>query len=112
VITNIPGVNVPLYSMGSRMVASYGLGPVVHGIGLFQPVMSYNNTITICAIADRDMMPDPAFYSECLQASFDELKSATIGADANPPVRKKRGKKRRKTAARRNGSAQERPSAS
>ena len=78
VITNVPGVNVPLYSMGSRMVATYGLGPVTHGLGLFQPVLSYNNTITISAVADRDMMPDPAFYSECLQKSFDELKQATL----------------------------------
>ena len=90
VITNVPGVNVPLYSMGSRMVATFGLGPVVHGLGLFQPVLSYNNTITISAVADRDMMPDPAFYSECLQAAFDELKAATI----DKPVRKSPAKKK------------------
>lgn len=78
VITNIPGVNVPLYSMGSRMVATFGLGPVVHGLGLFQPVVSYNNVITISAIADRDMMPDPSFYCKCLEAAYRELKLATI----------------------------------
>jgi WS/DGAT/MGAT family acyltransferase len=78
VITNVPGVNVPLYSMGSKMVASYGLGPVVHGLGLFQPVLSYNNKITISAVSDRNMMPDPAFYIDCLQKSYDELKTATI----------------------------------
>jgi len=64
--------------MGSRMVATFGLGPVAHGLGLFQPVLSYNNTITISAVADRDMMPDPAFYSDCLQSAFDELKVATL----------------------------------
>ncbi len=94
VITNVPGVNVPLYSMGSRMVASYGLGPVTHGLGLFQPVLSYNGTITISAVADRDMMPDPAFYSECLQSSFDELKRETIEKPARTkPVSKKVAKK-------------------
>jgi hypothetical protein len=80
VITNVPGANVPLYSMGSRMVASYGLGPVVHGIGLFQPILSYDNTITISAVADRAMMPDPAFYCDCIQSAFDELKAATACA--------------------------------
>ncbi|MEM7610605.1 MAG: wax ester/triacylglycerol synthase family O-acyltransferase [Pseudomonadota bacterium] len=79
VITNVPGVNVPLYSMGSKMVANYGIGPVVHGLGLFQPVLSYNNKITISAVSCREMMPDPAFYCECLQASFDDLKAATVG---------------------------------
>ena len=78
VITNVPGPNIPLYSMGSRMVATFGLGPIVHGMGLFQPVLSYNDTITISAVADRSMMPDPSFYGECLQRAFDELKSATI----------------------------------
>ena len=99
VITNVPGANVPLYSMGSRMVATFGLGPVVHGLGLFQPVLSYNNTITISAVADRDMMPDPAFYSECLQTAYDELKHATLGAKkakraAKPEAKKKSGKKK------------------
>ena len=78
IITNVPGPNIPLYSMGSRMVATFGLGPIAHGLGLFQTVLSYNDTITISAVADRDMMPDPAFYGECLQRAFDELKSATI----------------------------------
>ncbi|MDX2413226.1 MAG: WS/DGAT domain-containing protein, partial [Woeseiaceae bacterium] len=78
IITNVAGPNMPLYSMGSRMVASFGLGPIAHGLGLFQPVLSYNDTITISAVSDRAMMPDPAFYGECLQRAFDELKSATI----------------------------------
>ena len=93
VITNIPGVSVPLYSMGSKMVASYGLGPVYHGVGLFQPVISYNDTITISAISDRNMMPDPAFYVDCLQSAFDELKAATIGK-VQAVKKKKRAKKK------------------
>ena len=96
VITNVPGVNVPLYSMGSRMVASYGLGPIVHGLGLFQPVLSYNNKITISAVSDRNMMPDPAFYMECLQKSYDELKAATIG---KPKPKKAPSKKAARKAA-------------
>ncbi len=92
VITNIPGVNVPLYSMGSQMVSTYGLGPVTHGVGLFQPVISYNNTITVSAVADRDMMPDPAFYAECLQSAFDDLKSVTI---ERPAPSKKKAKKKK-----------------
>jgi hypothetical protein len=107
VITNVPGVNVPMYSMGSKMVASYGLGPIVHGLGLFQPVLSYNNKITISAVSDRTMMPDPAFYIECLQKSYDELKAATI----EKPRAASRKKKAKKTAAKKsvkpgNGAAQ------
>ncbi|MBT8085634.1 MAG: wax ester/triacylglycerol synthase family O-acyltransferase [Woeseia sp.] len=100
VITNIPGVGVPLYSMGSRLVASWGLGPIYHGLGLFQPVVSYNGTITISAIADRDMMPDPAFYSECLQIAFDELYASTVGKLPRESAGKKSApKKKAKTKA-------------
>ncbi|NOX69663.1 MAG: wax ester/triacylglycerol synthase family O-acyltransferase [Gammaproteobacteria bacterium] len=111
VITNVPGVNMPLYSMGSRMVANYGLGPVVHGIGLFQPILSCNNTITISAVADRSMMPDPAFYADCLQSSFDELKAATID---RPPVKKKKKRatpKKKIAAAKKSGNGDARPPA-
>ena len=103
---------MPLYSMGSLMVANYGLGPVVHGIGLFQPVLSCNNVITISAVADRDMMPDPAFYAECLQSAFDELKAATIDRPA-ATKKKKRAVTKKKAATKRkpdNGDA--RPHAS
>ncbi|MEO1319240.1 MAG: WS/DGAT domain-containing protein, partial [Pseudomonadota bacterium] len=88
VISNVPGVNVPLYSMGSKMVANFGMGPVVHGVGLFHPVVSYNGMIAISIVACREMMPDPAFYMSCLQASFDEMYAATVGAAAKEPVEK------------------------
>ena len=107
-ITNVPVSNHPLYSMGTKMVAYYGLGPVVHGIGLFQPVIGYDGKITVSAVSCREMMPDPAFYCECLQESFDELKAATIGrrgravvSDAGgrlPKPGKKKRKRKKKTA--------------
>jgi len=76
IITNVPGPNFPLYSMGSRMVTSFGLGPITHGLGLFQPVIGYNGQITVSAISCREMMPDPAFYCDCLSESFEDLRKA------------------------------------
>ncbi len=76
VITNVPGPNFPLYSMGSRMVANYGLGPIAHGVGLFQPVIGYNGQITVSAISCREMMPDPEFYCDTLTETFEDLKKA------------------------------------
>ncbi len=119
VITNVPGPGFPLYSMGSRLVANYGLGPIAHGVGLFQPVLSYNNTVTISAISCRQIMPDPAFYCDCLQRSFDQMLAAATAvstsaanADAtdgagDAPKRKTRKRKARpgKTKAPANGAA-------
>ena len=40
IITNVPGPNMPLYSMGSRMVATFGLGPIAHGLGQISLLIS------------------------------------------------------------------------
>ncbi len=76
IITNVPGPNFPLYSMGSKMVANFGLGPITHGIGLFQPVIGYNGQITVSAISCREMMPDPGVYCDYLTETFEDLKKS------------------------------------
>lgn len=76
VITNVPGPQFSLYSAGARLVTQFGLGPLFDGMGLIFPVFSYDGQITISVNSCREMMPDPAFFSECLQESFDELQDA------------------------------------
>jgi len=76
VVTNVPGPQMPLYMAGAQMVALFGMGPVTDGMGIIHPVFSYNGTITISFTSCREMLPDPAFYAECVQASFDELYEA------------------------------------
>jgi WS/DGAT/MGAT family acyltransferase len=84
VVTNVPGPQIPLYFGGARLVTQFGLGPVFDGMGLIFPVFSYCGTLTISLTACRDMVPDPEFFSECLQASFDELKAATVVVVSEP----------------------------
>jgi diacylglycerol O-acyltransferase len=76
VITNVPGPQVPLYFTGAKMVSLYGMGPVADGMGLIHPVFSYSGRISISVTACREQMPDPGFYAQCLQDSFDELFAA------------------------------------
>ena len=94
VITNVPGPPVPLYSTGARMVANFGTGPVLDGLGLFHVIGSYCGQFVISATACREMMPDPSFYRQCLQESFNELRAAASrrGKSANKPTKRRKRK--------------------
>ena len=58
------------------MVRYYGLGLLTPGVGLFHLIFSSNGIVTLSIIGDRDSMPDPAFYRECIEKSFAELFAA------------------------------------
>jgi WS/DGAT/MGAT family acyltransferase len=83
IVTNVPGAPYQLYLCGAELVDSVSLGPLLPNVGLFHVVYSAvqnkKGSITLSFTGCRDMLPDPAFYADCLQASFDELKTATIG---------------------------------
>ena len=76
-ISNVPGPPFPLYCAGARLLSMYGLGPVITGAALIHVVMSYCDTITFSFTSDRDIMPDPSGYAECLRRSFRDLQEAT-----------------------------------
>jgi WS/DGAT/MGAT family acyltransferase len=78
VITNIPGPPVPIYMNGARLVTQFGLGPVFEGMGIIHPVFSYCGRISVAFTSDRNILPDPEAYADCLQESFDELKAAAL----------------------------------
>jgi diacylglycerol O-acyltransferase / wax synthase len=72
-VTNVPGPPEPIFFSGARLVHAAGLGPLVGGLNLIHVVASYNGTLSISATADRDALPDPAMYAECMQNAFQEL---------------------------------------
>jgi diacylglycerol O-acyltransferase / wax synthase len=75
-VTNMPGPQEPLYMAGARMVAMYGMGMIVEGMGLIHPVMSYCGDLTVSFTSCREMLPDPAVYATALRTSFEELAKA------------------------------------
>ncbi len=76
IISNVPGPQVPLYLCGAKLVCSAGCGPLLDHMGLFHAVLSYEGGISITVTACREMLPDPAFYADCIQSSYDALKAA------------------------------------
>lgn len=94
VVTNVPGPPVPIYSAGARLESMMGLICLTDGMGLAHVVQSYTDEATIAFTACRELMPDPEFYAECIEASFAELRDAARasaaaadkpGATASPP---------------------------
>ena len=77
VVTNVPGPREPLYFAGAELVRSFGGGPVVDGMGLINIVSSYVDQFMLMFTADREMMPDPSFYADCITESFEDLLAAT-----------------------------------
>lgn len=96
VITNVPGPQIPLYFTGAKMLSNFSMGPPIDGMGLFHGLGSYCGRFSISFSACREMMPDPAFYAQCLHDSFNELYSAAIAAEkpAVKPIKKKATKKK------------------
>ena len=75
-ISNVAGPNFPMYCAGAKLIRYHGLGLLTPGIGTFHLVFSNNGVITITLVADRDIIPDPTFYRECIDRSFSETLSA------------------------------------
>ncbi|MDJ0657524.1 MAG: wax ester/triacylglycerol synthase family O-acyltransferase [Xanthomonadales bacterium] len=93
-VTNVAGIQKPVYLSGARMIRMMGLGPVIDQAGIFHTVFSYDGMVAITVTACRKMLPDAAAYADQLEASFRELEAAALGASR--PPRKVTRKKRRK----------------
>jgi WS/DGAT/MGAT family acyltransferase len=72
-VSNVPGPLTPMYFCGARMIDITGLGPVLDGMALNNGIGSYGGRVTFCFTADRDAMPDPELYEECLSGAVEEL---------------------------------------
>jgi diacylglycerol O-acyltransferase / wax synthase len=103
-ISNVPGAQVPLYMAGAKLVVQYGMAPLANNMGLFIATPSYNGRISFSIISDREIMPDIAFFRQCIDDSFAEMLGATprasgYAAKAAPAAAKKIAKPAAKPAA-------------
>jgi hypothetical protein len=76
IVSNVRGPDVPLYMAGARLVNYAPISIAVDGMGLNVTGFSYAGTMWICAVSCRNMLPDPAFFADCMRESFAELKQA------------------------------------
>lgn len=71
-ITNVPGIPVPIYLAGGRMVGLMGIVPVAGRTGITHAVFSTPDTLSITMTCDTAVMEESDYYVECIQDSFDE----------------------------------------
>lgn len=76
VVSNVPGMQHPLYADGTRLVETYPLLPVTMNIGMNVCVMSYCDGLYFGLVADRDLVPDLDVLADGLRAGFDRLERA------------------------------------
>jgi hypothetical protein len=114
VVTNVPGPPIPIYSSGARLESMMGLLCLTDGLGLGHVVQSYVDEATVSFTADRELLPDPDFYVQCIEDSFAEILAATKALTEKPakaPAKRKAAAKKpaaktkRKPAAKRKSAA-------
>jgi diacylglycerol O-acyltransferase / wax synthase len=73
VVSNVPGPQFPLYMAGAKLVAHYPVSVITDGMGLNITVMSYNGSIDVGIVADREQMRDVWMLIPWLEESLAEL---------------------------------------
>jgi WS/DGAT/MGAT family acyltransferase len=99
VVSNVRGPDLPMYLAGARMVAFAPVSIAMNGLGLNVTGFSYAGTLWVCAVACRDMMPDPGFFADCLRGAFAELVAAADARAARPETSSGKPTKRKRNAA-------------
>jgi diacylglycerol O-acyltransferase len=100
VVSNVRGPDVPLYMAGARMQMFMPINIPTDKVTLSVTGFSYAGTLWVCAVACRNVMPDPAFFTQCIRESFDELRDAAEKSLAKPakPAKTSKTSKTSKTA--------------
>jgi WS/DGAT/MGAT family acyltransferase len=76
VVTNVPGPQLPLYLLGSRMLEIHPVVPLFGNLSMGIALFSYDGTLHWGVMADRDLVPDLHDFVLALEESFDELRKA------------------------------------
>jgi diacylglycerol O-acyltransferase len=77
VVTNVPGPQFPLYTLGRKMTEVYPLIPLSNNTTLGVALFSYNGTIGFGLLGDLELAPDLEVMAEGIEKSIAELLQAT-----------------------------------
>ncbi len=103
-ISNVPGVQVPLYLAGAKMLDYYPVSIAAHGVALNITVQSYLGQLCFGLIACRRAVPDVRDITVQMQRAFDQFAQlplpqaalAIAAPDAGPTAAKVKAKAKAK----------------
>jgi diacylglycerol O-acyltransferase len=99
VVTNVPGPQIPLYLLGSRMRASYPVAPLTPGQALNVALFSYDGGLYWGLNADWDALPDLPILADHIRFAFAELQAAAEHLAESNHERERVGREKKRTPA-------------
>ena len=76
VATNVPGPQIPLYTMGKRMLEYLPYVPTGFAVGCSCAILTYDQKMTIGLTADKQAMPDVEVLRDFLNEAYSEILEA------------------------------------
>lgn len=81
-ISNVPGIQHPVYMRGARMIAEYPMSIVTNGVALNITVMGIEDALDFGLVACARAVPDLDALRDALVESFRELEKAAAPHEA------------------------------
>lgn len=84
VVTNVPGPDRPLYTMGARLLEAFPIVPLGGNLTLGVAVLSYDGQLNVGLHADPAHFPDLDRLASAVQEEFADLRRASQGRLPEP----------------------------
>lgn len=78
VVTNVPGPQFPLYTVGAKLLGMYPIVPLIPGCGLGIALFSYEGKLCWGLNADHHLIPNLEDLSEDVTVAFEDLRRAAV----------------------------------
>ena len=78
IVTNVPGPQFPLYTVGARLLGMYPIVPLIPGCGLGIALFSYEGKLCWGFDADLQLVPDVDDFTADVRTAFEELRKAAV----------------------------------
>lgn len=78
IVTNVPGPQFPLYTVGAKLLGMYPIVPLIPGCGLGIALFSYEGKLCWGFNADHLLIPNLEDFAEDVTSSFEDLRKAAV----------------------------------